>query len=255
MCEGVSANRPKGGFIVALVEELAEKIHSSLRNSITRPSLYTLENSLTWMQSDFMLRVWKTDTTLEEAREEDGRVNAMITEERERQPLLKHFKGLGWAVHRDILTLNLSLISGGVNDKYDDYAEAIQLNLREPRHIVRGFSQYQYAQMAGKPMTDKTDDEISDSFRDPEITEFAPRREQHVYKNAAHMSNATMAMLNLSAQDRETMQSKDKTVLIDGDMDRESFEAHMTRLQVPREEWVKYDMKELVQQHFARNGY
>lgn len=254
MCEGVGAHRPKGGLNTALVVELAEKIHTSLRNSITRPSLYTLQNSLSWMQTDFMLRVWKTDTTLEEAREEDGRVNAMITESRERQPLLKHFKGLGWAVHRDIATLPLSLF-GGISDKYDDYAEALQLHLTEPRYIVRGFSQYQYAQMAGKSMADKTEDEISDSFMDPEITEFAPCREQHVYKNAAYMSSASMTMLNMSSQDRSRMRAKEKTVSINGDMDRKSFEAHMTRLNVPRDEWVRYDMTKLVTQHMDRRGY
>lgn len=256
ICEGAGNARPGGGFLAAMLLELATKIHQNLRGNISKPSLYTLQNSLTWMGNDFNLRLYKTDTTPEDIRaNSDVRVECFCTEERERQPLLRHFKGMGWGIHRDMLTLNLSLIAGALSDGVTDYAEAIQLNLTEPRNIVRGFSVYQYAQLAGKSMHDKSSSEISDAFVYPEITTFTQRSERHEYVNAAHMSRSCMAMLNMPMEDRDRMKKNKQTVVVDGDMDQKSFESHMEMLQVPREEWPKYDMRELVKNKFTTRGY
>lgn len=257
-----------------LIQELAEKIHSHLRDAASKPSLYTIQGSLMWMQKDFLLRTWHTTTTYEQMRagepvratcgaapaqdrdsepisDDEDSVAPPPEAPKERMPLLKWFPRQGWGVHRDMEGMCL-LLCDGHNVDLRDYAEAIQLNLTKPRSVVRAFSKYQYAHMLGHMMPSADPQVISDMFVHPEITTIQPKKDSYSYRNTAHVSDEYMNILQFRETDREIFKAFKKTVQVKEDPDKLSRETHLSVLRVPESLWALYDKDLRIQQHLAQ---
>ena len=119
------------------------------------------------------------------------------------QPLLKHFAS-GWGVHRDLSDIILNLSS---TDE-DEYGGAIQLGLRSPKTVMRGFSEFQWAQMTGRgsDLKSKTVQQQSDMFVAPQLCTFMPNTSTHHCHNTSKPSERIHQALGLSTEDSEQLE-------------------------------------------------